>query len=105
MKIISILLIALILNANVGTLKKVVDGDTLYFTNDKCRILYIDTPESYRNKKAKRDVKQCKNFTLDTMVRIGKQSTAHAKSLVKVGKLYKYDVNGQDRYKRSLCIV
>jgi len=49
-----------------------VDGDTLHFTNDKCRILYIDTPESYRNKKAKRDVKQCKNFTLDTMVKIGK---------------------------------
>jgi len=105
MKIISILFIALILNADVGILKKVVDGDTLYFTNDKCRILYIDTPESYRNKKAKRDVKQCRNFTLDTMVRIGKQSTAHAKSLVKVGRRYKYDVKGQDRYKRSLCVV
>jgi len=56
MKIITLLLIiSLSLLAEVGTLKKVVDGDTLYFTNDKCRILYIDTPESYRNKKAKRD--------------------------------------------------
>lgn len=93
------------LNAEVGVLKKVVDGDTLHFTNDKCRILYIDTPESKRNNKAKRDVRQCKNFTLDTMVKMGKQSTAHAKTLVKVGKSYKYDVIGKDRYKRSLCVV
>ena len=105
MKIISLLLIALMLNANVGTLKKGVDGETLHFTNDKCRILYIDTPESYRNKKAKRDVKQCRNFTLDTMVKMGKLSTAHAKTLVRVGKSYKYDVTGKDRYNRSLCVV
>jgi len=39
------------------------------------------------------------------MIKIGKQSTAHAKSLVKVGKKYKYGVKGHDRYKRSLCIV
>ena len=105
MKIIFIILIALTLNADVGTLKKIVDGDTLHFTNDKCRILYIDTPESKRNKKAKRDANKCKNLSLDTMVKIGKQSTAHAKTLVKVGKSYKYEVKGKDRYKRSLCIV
>ena len=50
-------------------------------------------------------MKQCKNFTLDTMVKIGKQSTAHAKTLVKVGKSYRYDVTGKDRYNRSLCVV
>ena len=106
MKTITLLLIAIIsLSAQVGTLKKVVDGDTLHFTNDKCRILYIDTPESSRNKKAKKDSKSCKNFTLDTMVKLGKQSTAHAKELVKVGKQYKYDVIGYDYYKRALCIV
>ena len=71
----------------------------------KCRILFIDTPESKRNKKAKRDANKCNNLSLDTMVKIGKQSTAHAKTLVKVGKSYKYDVRGKDRYKRSLCIV
>jgi len=103
--IISILLIALTLNAKVGVLKKVVDGDTLHFTNDKCRILYIDTPESKRNKKAKRDSNKCRNLSLDTIVKIGKQSTVYAKTLVKVGKTYKYEVKGKDRYKRSLCIV
>jgi micrococcal nuclease len=100
-----IIITLLSLHADVGVLKKVVDGDTLHFTNDKCRILYIDTPESYRNKKAKRDTKQCKNFTLDTMVKMGKQSTDHAKELVTVGKHYKYDVIGHDYYKRALCIV
>jgi len=39
------------------------------------------------------------------MVKIAKQSTAHAKTLVKVGKSYKYDVTGKDRYNRSLCVV
>ena len=106
MKIAIVLLIIIVrLSADVGILKKVVDGDTLHFTNDKCRILYIDTPESKRNQKAKRDAKRCKNFTLDTMVKIGKLSTAHAKTLVTVGKSYKYKVTGKDRYNRSLCVV
>jgi micrococcal nuclease len=106
MKIILFILITnILLFADIGILKKVVDGDTLYFTNDKCRILYIDTPESMRNKKAKKDAKRCKNITLDTMVKMGKEATNHAKTLLKIGKSYKYDVLGQDRYKRSLCIV
>ena len=106
MKILILVVITLLsLHADVGVLKKVVDGDTLHFTNDKCRILYIDTPESSRNNKAKKDAANCKALTLDTIVKMGKQSTAHAKTLVKVGKSYKYDVIGKDRYKRSLCVV
>ena len=106
MKIIIVTLLTIVtLNADVGVLKKVVDGDTLHFTNDKCRILYIDTPESKRNTKAKRDAQKCKNLTLDTIVKMGKQSTAHAQTLVKVGKSYKYNVTGKDRYNRSLCVV
>lgn len=96
---------ALSLNAEIGVLKKIVDGDTLHFTNDQCRLLYIDTPESKHNAKAKRDTATCKNLTLDTIVKMGKQSTAHAKTLVKVGKQYKYDIVGHDRYKRALCVV
>lgn len=70
----------------------------LHFNNAKYRMAYIDTPESKRNKKAKRDVARCKNFTLDTMVKIGKASSDHAKRLVKVGKQYQYDVIGMDHY-------
>ena len=58
-------------------------------------ILYIDTPGSKRNKKAKRDTNKCKKLSLDTMIKIGKQSTAHTKTLVKVAKSYKYDVKGK----------
>ena len=106
MKILILVVITLLsLQADVGTLKKVVDGDTLHFTNDKCRILYIDTPESSHNDKAKRDATNCKALTLDTIVKMGKQSKAHAEELLKVGKSYKYDVIGKDRYKRSLCVV
>ena len=39
------------------------------------------------------------------MVNAGKLATKHAKSLVKIGKSYKYDVIGADRYKRSICII
>lgn len=105
MKLLILIMISIGLSANIGTLKKVVDGDTLYFNNNKCRIAYIDTPESKPNKKAKRDTERCKNLTLDTMIKIGKDSAEHAKTLVKIGKQYKYDVIGTDRYKRSICIV
>jgi micrococcal nuclease len=104
-KYLLLFILPLSLLADMGTLRKVVDGDTLHFNNAKCRIAYIDTPESKRNKKAKRDAKQCENLTLDTMVKIGKASSAHANTLVQVGKLYKYDVIGTDRYKRSICVV
>lgn len=99
------LFLPFVLLADIGTLQKVVDGDTLHFNNAKCRIAYIDTPESKRNKKAKRDAARCKNFTLDTMVKIGKTSSSHAKTLVKAGKQYQYDVIGTDRYRRSICVV
>lgn len=106
MKIFILVIITLLsLQADVGVLKKVIDGDTLHFTNDKCRILYIDTPESSHNNKAKKDAANCKALTLDTIVKMGKQSTAHAKTLVTVGKQYKYEVTGKDRYNRSLCVV
>ncbi len=88
-----------------GTLTKVVDGDTLYFDDDKCRIAHIDSPESSRNLKAKGDAERCEDLTLETLVEMGKQSTAYANDLVKVGMTYKYDVIGTDRYERSICIV
>lgn len=62
-----IFLIPFLLIADTGILTKVVDGDTLYFkTNSKkvkCRIEYIDTPESMNNKKNKRDISNCRGIT------------------------------------------
>ena len=98
-----------LLFADVGVLKKVVDGDTLYFRSGgrtvKCRIAYIDTPESHRNARAKRKAKTCMGVTLDRMIEAGREASRHAKTLISIGKSYRFDIKGRDRYGRSICIV
>ena len=105
----SLLFLFNFLFADIGILQKVIDGDTLYFYSNghkvKCRIAYIDTPESKRNKRAKKFARKCPNVTLGTIVKAGKLATKHAKQLVKIGKKYKFDVVDKDRYGRSICIV
>ena len=107
--IILTVLLAVTLLADVGTLKKVVDGDTLYFHSRghtvKCRIAYIDTPESHRNSRAESKAGVCVGVTLDRMVGAGKEAARHAGSLVSVGKSYRFDVRGHDRYGRAICVV
>lgn len=92
----------------MGTLIKVVDGDTLYFkTNSKkvkCRIEYIDTPESQNNKKLKKDISKCRVSNKD-MVSTGKSATRYAKSILTLNKQYKYETKGKDRYCRYICVV
>lgn len=104
-----IILLPILLCADVGVLTKIVDGDTLYFkTNNKkvkCRIEYIDTPESRNNKKNKRDISNCRGITAKDMTSAGKSATRAAKRLLTLKKQYKYDVNGKDRYGRSICVV
>ena len=99
----------ILLFSDIGILTKVVDGDTLYFKANnkkvKCRIEYIDTPESRDNKKNKRDISNCKGITAKDMTSAGKSATRAAKKLLTLKKQYSYDVNGKDRYGRSICIV
>ena len=105
----ALLLLSPLLLADVGALKKVVDGDTLHFRSNgktvKCRIAYIDTPESHFNERAKREARRCSGIVPGRMVEAGKAATRHARSLVSVGKSYRYDVTGYDRYGRSICVV
>lgn len=92
--------------AESGTLTKVVDGDTVYFSNgNKCRLAYIDTPESSFNAKAKRDASKCEGVTVGAIVDAGKASSSMLKSIVKIGKSYQYDVVDIDKYGRSVCII
>jgi endonuclease YncB( thermonuclease family) len=61
MKLITLLLLSqVLLFSDSRKLIKIVDGDTLYFKINnktvKCRIGYIDTPESYMNKKLKNNI-------------------------------------------------
>jgi len=104
-----IILLPILLCADVGVLTKIVDGDTLYFkTNNKkvkCRIEYIDTPESRDNKKIKRDISNCRGITTEDMTSAGKSATRAAKRLLTLKKQYTYNVNGKDRYDRSICVV
>ena len=39
------------------------------------------------------------------MIEAGREATRHAKTLVSIGKSYRFDVKGRDRYGRSICIV
>ena len=108
-QILLLLAMTLGLMAQFGILNKIVDGDTLYFYSSgnkiKCRIAYIDTPESKRNNRAKRFARKCPNITLGTIVKAGKLATEHSKQLVKIGNKYKFDVIDKDRYGRAVCIV
>jgi len=104
-----IILLPILLFSDVGVLTKIVDGDTLYFKTYnktvKCRIEYIDTPESRDNKKNKRDISNCRGITAKDMTFAGKSATRAAKRLLKLKKQYMYNVNGKDRYGRSICVV
>lgn len=95
--------------ADMGVLTKVVDGDTLYFKTNgkkvKCRIEYIDTPESKNNSKLKRDIKDCRGVSAKDMVSAGRSATRAAKRLLRLGDVYSYKVHGKDRYGRSICVV
>ncbi len=108
MKLLMIIL-PVILFSDIGTLTKIVDGDTVYFkTNNKkvkCRIEYIDTPESYDNKKNEQDISKCRGITAKDMTSAGKSATRAVKRLLTLKKQYSYSVNGKDKYGRSICVV
>ena len=104
-----LILLPILVYADVGILTKIVDGDTLYFkTNNKtvkCRIEYIDTPESKNNKKNKHDLSNCRGVTAKDMTSAGKSATRAVKRLLTLKKQYSYNVSGKDRYGRSICVV
>lgn len=54
------------LSAKSDFVERVVDGDTIHFKNgDKCRLAYIDTPESYFNQRLFKKVQKCKSLGID----------------------------------------
>jgi len=103
------LLIPFLLLADTGILTKIVDGDTLYFKTNgkkvKCRIEYIDTPESKINKKLKKDIRFCRGVKAKDMKAAGKSATRAARRLLRLGDEYYYTVKGKDHYGRSICVV
>lgn len=100
-----LLAFSLVANADVGLLSKVIDGDTIYFNDVKCRLAYIDTPESKKNKKAIKDSQECTGITPLSMVDAGIAAANFTKSSLQQGKSYQYQVIDTDRYGRSVCEV
>lgn len=93
------------LNADIGKLSRIIDGDTVKFNDTTCRFAYIDTPESKRNDRAKSKVEDCTGLTLETMVDAGKQSASYLNSILEIGRTYKYDVISTDKYDRKVCVI
>lgn len=93
------------LNAEIGVLSRVIDGDTVEFGDTVCRLAYIDTPESHSNEKGKRDIATCSGITIGRVVEAGKLATKFTSSQLSRGKSYKYNVVDTDRYGRKVCLI
>jgi endonuclease YncB( thermonuclease family) len=94
-----------ILLSDTGILSRIVDGDTVYFGEVKCRLSYIDTPESQFNDKAERDASKCAGMTVELMVNAGREASRFTESQLQLGMSYKYQVVAIDRYERSVCLI
>ncbi|MBP9855526.1 MAG: thermonuclease family protein, partial [Candidatus Omnitrophica bacterium] len=88
------------------TVERVIDGDTFKLTTgENVRLIGIDTPESKKNDKAKRDAQRT-NKDVATITAMGKESTRFVKeNLLSKGTivLLEYDVQKKDRYGRILA--
>lgn len=118
---------ALNLNAEVGTLTGIVDGDTVYFYsqdlkneevksfrkgnatityNAICRFANIDTPESKINDRLLRFLdKSCTGITAEYMTEAGKESARQLSTFLEVGQQYKFKITGTDKYSRKICDI
>ncbi|MBK8663373.1 MAG: thermonuclease family protein [Ignavibacteriales bacterium] len=97
-------------NGEFATVEKITDGDTFSVIfngrKEKIRLIGIDTPESRRNDRSK---KQGKEETLDQeeIVAMGKEAKAFIARQIQKGDRVKleFDVQERDKYGRFLCYV
>lgn len=110
---IRILAIFLLLSASScysQTVIKIVDGDTFkaVWNGDTVavRLCGVDTPESRKNSKAKKDAKRS-GQDLVVITTMGKSSTEYLNDIMPVGTkvTFEFDVTKKDRYGRLLAYV
>ena len=95
---------------DMARVKRVIDGDTLKVNykvkEESIRLIGIDAPESWPNKKAKSDA-QRSGEDLKTITAMGKEATNYVKSLVKPGDTVRieFDVQKRDKYGRLLVYL
>lgn len=86
--------------------QKVIDGDTIELADGRhVRLIGIDTPESRKNEKAKRDSARS-NTDLEKIVQMGLKAKKALTDLVsnRMVKL-EYDVTKKDKYGRTLAYI
>jgi len=92
--------------AKEGRVKYIVDGDTLKLQNGVVlRFAHIDTPESKKNKRAKRFASLCRNTSLSEIIKAGKLSSSFTKSLIAKNEVIDYDSISTDRYGRKVAVI
>lgn len=85
---------------------RVIDGDTLKLSdNNKVRLIGVDCPESFYNKKLLRDSKRSHKDT-GTIQKLGMKAKDFTKKLCQGKKVrLEFDVERHDRYGRTLAYV
>jgi len=86
-------------------LRYIIDGDTVVFKHSTCRLAYIDTPESKRNKKAIKDISHCPSLTMQDIIESGRYARRYLKHAMKKGKKYEVTVLSKDIYSRDICVI
>jgi micrococcal nuclease len=92
------------------TVKRVVDGDTLKIIyqgqEESVRLIGIDTPESKRNKKARKDAGRS-GKDVDAIAAMGKEAAKYVRTIVEEGDraTVEFDIQKRDKYRRLLGYV
>ena len=87
---------------------KITDGDTVWVSVNsrrvKLRLLGIDTPEKYKGRKLRKDAARC-GISQAAMVRLGKEATQEAKTMLYRGERVQVAVYGRGYYGRTLALI
>ena len=83
---------------------RVIDGDTIELSGgERVRLIGIDTPESWYNKKSARDAERSQK-DLNAILKMGKAASDFTRSLAKGKRVrLEFDVDRRDRYGRTLA--
>lgn len=101
-KIIILSLLAGSLMAESLELRYVIDGDTVQFSKDvRCRVAYIDSPESSFNSKAKKDMRKCSGVDKSEMVEAGRYAKRYLKSIMRKGKRYQVNILSREKHRKG----
>jgi micrococcal nuclease len=93
-----------------ATVKRVVDGDTLKIVyqgqEESVRLIGIDTPESKRNKKARKDAGRS-GTDVDQITAMGKEASKYMRTIAREGDRVniEFDIQKRDKYRRLLGYV